>query len=64
VSDTVDWQRFSADDVRVLSLAFDHLCELTGLGIPSDKLAARFAEIIVTVAQNGDRNQRVSPCPL
>ena len=48
-------ERFTPDDVRVMSLAFDQLCELTRISHPSEKLAAQFAQAIVTVAKSGER---------
>ncbi len=51
-----DWERFTPEDVHVLSLAFDELCDLTGFTQPSDKLARHFAEIIVASASAGDRD--------
>jgi hypothetical protein len=47
---------FTPEDVQVMSLAFDELCDLTGFTHPSDTLAAHFAELIVRVAVTGVRD--------
>lgn len=49
-------QGFSPEDVQAMALAFDRVCELTGLAEPSEALTARFADTIVLVASSGDRN--------